>query len=326
MSNSFYKNTNVKYFTHTLTNNTPQDDQAGELLNAEIDTQLNSALVANGAQWVMAVERFSINMNGIPFFDPTTDINNGALFRMINDNTGIAEIAFPFDYPVYSLMDLLISFNNNITNNVGGNMHHEPFFHRPNGVPTSRFYARLQFDGRVVVAYNAADGQGWYNWTLELPPQLNRILGLYEEDKPTAINGKGPINQWKSRYSRWDCSDFANTIRISSNIGVTSDNVGGGQTNILTDIKVPTVQHTMTINAQTTGLFTYDSDVTLTDTPRQTITYNPDRLRWLNIVNPSPIYQLVVSASYVDDQNNSVLVPLPLGCSFEIKLAFFNRG
>lgn len=63
----------------------------------------------------------------------------------------------------------------------------------------------------------------------------------------------------------------------------------------------------------------------LTTTPRQRIIYAPSRLRWLNFSGQGPIFNIDITAVYVDHYNTERPVKLPPGGSFSIKLAFFRR-
>lgn len=332
MSNSVYKNTNVVYWTHTLTNTFAINN--GDLsrvptIQAEINTQLKTPIVKQGTKWLMAVERFSINGNAIPFYDPSDDEKNGEFLRAETIPGGVQSNALRF--PVsYSLVELVNNINRVITDisNAGVGFNDFPPFVENGQI---RFSMGVDTDGyvRCIMSRtgvpNDPTDTGWAGFKLLIPNKLNQILGMYLEDKPTPLGApyrNDPII-WRSRHPRWDCGDSGARIRISSNIGVSSDNLQGGQTNILTDLEIPTGTFGRGGPSPISNL---EINQTFSLAHRQKIDYAPQRLRWLNIVDPSPIYQMVISANYVTPDGTSKIIELPVGMSFSIKLAFYSRN
>jgi len=57
----------IRYFTKTL-RNLATEGGTNPPIEARIQTSFNSAFVDNAQDWIIAVERFEINLNGIPFF------------------------------------------------------------------------------------------------------------------------------------------------------------------------------------------------------------------------------------------------------------------
>jgi len=358
---SFFRDINTLYFTKQISNTNTQEEIDVEIplpggqvgfrtdprkfnVDAVIEQRFNTPLVTKGSDWLLGVERFEVNLNGIPYYDNTFEIgfregaenHDGKMF-VENLPNAIRSAPIVFTRPAFSLIDLIEVLNESLK--LAINPLPGPIF-EPIG---DAFFAEdddprfiLQPDGRVRLIINS---DNWhFNKRLRMPPFLFGILGIRNNPVDLVVqpDPAGPdepiLSSWVSQHPRWDMGGFADHIRIVSNLGTTSDNVAGAQSNIVTDLSVSASRAyttSMALNVPDNPNYAnlFESNFSGTAfSPRQKIVYAPDRLRWLNIIDPSPIINLRVEAKYVlPDGITEFVIPLPPGASFGIKLAFYSR-
>jgi len=114
-------------------------------------------------------------------------------------------------------------------------------------------------------------------------------------------------------------------VRISSNLGVTSDTIDQARSNILTDVAI--ISGINASGAQ--GFQTAPGDNDFGYSQRQKLIYDPKQRRYLNILYPQPIIQMDLAAYYVfiNDDGREEQFPILLfeGGEFSIKLGFYKR-
>jgi hypothetical protein len=352
---SFYKDIKTVYFTKQIVNaneidqvSTLNQDLADPLIgtftqdtklrniDAVIQQIFRTPLLKNGSEWLMAVERFEVNLNGIPFYDNTFELNyQGDLLNLYTDVAGkilLGNRTLPGDIdagrpaPIVkesqSLLDLLFNINQAFNDASTQGITFAPY---------ADMDVVLDVNGIVTFRLNEGGGLDWFTHILKIPPLLNQILGMEWDDADILINQTvvglpGTYSTWSSKKTRFDCGGFADHIRVVSNIGTTSDNVGAGHNNIITDLSVSGSSPYVASAAPSPLDFTGFSENGLSWYPNQKLVYNPPRLRFLNITDPSPIVNLRVEARYVlANGTTEKIIQLPVGCSFGIKFVFFSR-
>lgn len=273
--------TNVVYWTRTLYNSD------SIYINSIMEQNFNSPIIQRADEYVLCVERFEISLNGIPFYDSS----NGESIS-IYENTDEKTIEYiNLDQDSYSLNELIDKINakvveSNLFSNAGFNIKVDQFG-----------YISIYLD--------------YENYTISLPTELNKILGMEEDDIP---NDSG---LWISRYPRFDCGDQIDHIRLVSNLDLVSDTIGQAKTNIITDI----ANSTSIASNKTMASDEYSYSFT----PRQRLIYIPYERRILNFSSPIPIQTIRIYAEYVRSNGTSSIIKLPRGASFSIKLGFYKR-
>lgn len=292
--------TQVIYWTAEVVNND------SELGYAVIEQQFNQPLVDKATDYILAVERFQVNLNGVPFYDLSDNLDFIALTGFVGPTVINEQIYVSSSLPsvapqtqIYSFMQLIEQLQAQITAN-----------------PTLTNTVGLTIN---VDSY----GFVYFEWTgdytaisIDIPSKLNRVLGF--EVSISAVPGPG--GYWYSRYPRYDIGDICEHVRLVSNLMLVSDTAGQAKTNIVTDVANLT-SYQSTIN----GFVSQGGSTSFTFTPRQKLTYQPNERRWLNFAAPVPISFIRIQAEYVDADGNSSIIPLPRGGAFCIKLGFYYR-
>jgi len=309
---SLYRDTNVIYYTRELVNETL------DKLPAELQQNFDTPLLKNASEYLVAVERLEISTNAIPYYDPPEEntITNKAKSLLTGDR----------EYFFIARID--------IVNNVVSANFQEPSYTIPGLIDN----LNIQFQ---------TTGQGMQNWllfisvegfiTLRLtvaealavaeivfPTLLNNVLGLdFANIRPSTTPGFEDIT---SEFPRWDMGDLAPIIRLTGTLPVRSDRLGRGASNMLTDIanvRGP-ISFSKSITADA-GNNLISTTTNFTTTPRQNLVYAPDRLRWLNMLNQTPITNIFIVAEYVFADGQSRRIQLARGGRFSFKLAFYKR-
>jgi len=300
----------VKYFTKTVVNS-PTVLGNSDTIDARIEENFNTQLLADAENWIMAVERFELNLNGIPFWEPLTDDEK---YSVIYKENTIDEQKWnvPVQFVAYSLPHFIEKLNIATLAIIPGGTANSPSF-------------SVNREGFITVSVIAGGGgtDDITDYEFTFSANLQRILGLNQNSKPAVGL------TWSSDVPRWDVGDRLRHIRLTSNLGVTSDSIGQSRTNVLTDVAAiqsfnaggfQGVQDTTAGPAQ---------DYTFTYSPRQKLIYDPRERRYLNILFSQPIIRLEVAAFYVFENINGEESQFPVqlheGCEFSIKIGFYKR-
>jgi len=277
------------YWTDSINN----DKHDGSTRNADINKTFTNNLIQQASDYICAVERLELNLNGIPYYDgefndETIEIKgsgdevDGVLY---DEETTYQSINFTSK--AYSLPHLIDLMNSTLAD-------------IPVGSPSSdgTYIFSLDASGFVTLSRTNHD-----KYRIHFPLHLNNILGLYNEVAE---------DDWTSEFPRWDIGDELQNIRISSNLNLVSDTVGQSKTNIVTDLSVGS-----SLSASSTGGYSFSS--------RDKLIYTPTNRRWLNFNSSAPIQTIRIYCEYVLPDGTARMVLLPHGAVFAIKLGFYKR-
>lgn len=277
-------NTAVVYWTQRGINT------SSEPAEVVLEQNFTYPFIADASRYVLAIERFQINLNNVKFYDNSRG-ESITIVTVAGGATTLVQLATD----AYDLLDFLAKVNTALSSIVSF----------PSGDFPDNMVQIDPLDGRIVVNWTA-----YSSYTITWPTYMNYILDL--------PNGAYNSSQTYSPSSRCDVGGDLQGLVLSSNMPVFSDTVGQAKATILTDIAVPT-QFIMAYRAN-------GGDGYAIVDPPQKVYYAPDPVRrFLNFSIPIPIYNIQIRASYnsIDGRNNPVLVPT--GGMFEIKLGFYRK-
>jgi hypothetical protein len=191
----------VFYWTQTVSNESTEGT-----VDAKIDDSFKSPIFDNVNNYVLAIERFEINTNAIPFFDGDFGVYQLEIF----DTLGVSEQILSVDFKAYSLFHFISKLNSLVG---------------AAAAPASGMSFSIDAEGFITMDFNLNDHYVVFS------ERINRILGLETSDM--ILNNGLSIT---STHPRLDCGDEIDHIRISSDMQVISDTVGENRTNIITDL------------------------------------------------------------------------------------------
>ena len=266
---------------------------------AIIEQNFNVPYIKDASQWLIAVERFELNLNGIPFFE------GGGVVEFINAGGVIIEtlnIGITF-----SLLDLIRLINEQ----------RSPIA----GPPSFGFEIGINTDGFIQVVFD-----DFITFSIVFSDNLNRILGV-NENVALAIGIPG-FTIIKSSTPRLDCGDFLQIVTLTSNLPLVSDNIGQVKTNVLTDFAAPEVLGASVNLVETAqGVSQLTTGGSIGYSPRQKIIFTPQGpRRFLNVVGSFPLSSIRIQANFKTINGEIRPVLLPVGCIFSIKLGFHLRS
>lgn len=288
--------TPVFYASFTVINTGVDADQSGPtLLPAVVEQNYNSPIVSSAQDYILAVERFEININGIPFYDgagETISVTNGT------DTLSLADMV------TYSLPDTL-----------------EQVFELFQDAADVRWsLISLEINSEGFVIWNLSDDAGGtfksqYGFDFSGCPRLQGIFGMDLTQMADAST-----STMTSAFPRFDCGDQLSYLRITSNLPTVSDSIGQAKGNVLTDLYFG---KNIGASAELTtgGIFASKG---ISYSQRQKIIYNPQERRYLNMRSSRPIDDIRIECEYVKQDGSASIVLLPIGCEFTIKLGFWN--
>ena len=277
------------------------------ILPAVIQQAYNTPIVNKANDYVMAIERLEVNLNGVPFYQ-ALDSEQIKLTLIGDPNTNVAK---PLkELTAWSLYDLIRILNSYMQNGTIVD----------NGGNGDLFKDKLQFslDAEGFVSMSTTNYLTHKNYDFEFPASLNQVLGL-EDAFPSDVTIQ--INNVTSRFPRFDCGDQLSYIRVVSNLPTVSDSVGQSKSNILTDLYFG-----LTFGASVTDP-TQPTDASIRPfnwSPRQKVIYNPPIRRFLNLRSSAPINDIEISCEFVRPDGSSAPISLPRGCEFTLKIGFWN--
>lgn len=290
----------------------PGDDR-----DATIHVNYASPLVHKADDYVVAVERFEINLNGIPMYD-----GEGEHFSVTRRVDGVHSFV-PFDGVVaYSLPDLVQKLNAHMLEmyNLQADGGGRPFAWF-GAMSVSMSASGVVKIGLPVLAGVPAWGAA-FAFSLAGAPRLQRIIAIDTFDiAPFALAVLGPaVTAVYSIGPRFDCGDPLSHLRITSNLPTVSDQIGQSKANVLTDL-----YFSKNIGGGALLIDGPGPDLqNVSYSQRQKVVYNPAVRRYLNFRSTAPITDVLLQCEYVQPDGQSFPVPLPPGCEFSIKLGFWN--
>jgi len=296
-----------RYFAQFYTKETSNTgfDASGnptDLIEARTQDFFRTSIIDKADDWVVAVERFEINPNAIPYYKRKLpegewiDIYN-LPYPAAGVNTAV-EVVFDS----YSLPDTIKQLNTLMA---------------VAGAPADGLTFTIDAEGFVQVARDAA----WillYHLNLDRAPKLNAILGLDQSSLDIDIaelTSASPV-------PRWDTGDNMDHLRITSNLPTVSDSIGQSKSNVLTDLSF--FQNLGVTKSYAANGQTFDT-TSVSYSQRQKIVYNPNERRYLNLRSSAPIDDITVECEYIEQDGTAHIVMLPRGGGFSIKLAFFKK-
>lgn len=290
--NEIEQDTNVNTYTSL--------SSADDLKYASASITINSNIFKDASQYVVAIERMELPINGIPFYIPDAT-ENIIVYRRTGANTGLTS-SNRLNTNSYSLSDLFIYLNQ------------LDFVDRGDD---SNFNVTFSINGDGFTQLTLGNGKQFADLLFRFPRKLNMILGISENRQITDAIG----NIVYSSFPRIDLGDNLQHIIIESNLPTTSDQIGNAPLNILTDFAPPTAYSNSLKYAANAEL----EDSAFSTSIRQKVIYNPSERRYLDLISSFAIQNITVTAYYTDIDGNIKRVELPLGGCFDIKLGFYKK-
>lgn len=286
-------------------------------IEARAVSQFNSPIIEKASDFLVAIERMEVSLNGVPFYDndelPREYIT--VKNRTTNDEVVMEELPSSA-YSLTHLFDILNAFE--LTE------------------PTSLLGFRLTYsinkDGFIIITINPnpiLNQQFTFN-DIEIifPPRLNMILGISTEQQIFVQNpseSNPTYVEAQSKYPRCDMGDDLDHIIIQSNLPTHTDAIGNAKVPLLTDVSAPS-NYSNSLSYSSTGALKtagFSSNI------RQKLIYTPSERRYLELTGDFPIQDISVSAWYqsinYDRLGGPKQVLLPIGGIFEVKLGFYLR-
>ena len=222
-------------------------------IEAAINESMTYPLVESQTDYVLSLERLSVNLNGIPFYDNSRGEQIEVYSRAGNVLTQVLTLTrdtFTLNDTVNMVNDLILATNIGIIQNGTADMF-------------------LNQEGFVYLNFT-----DFANYYVVFPSFLNLIFGI-------STTQDAGVAQVKSLSPRFDCGDELQRIRITSNLGVFSDTIGQSKANIITDLEL-----SRDLTADSLGNFSFSQRQKLYFTPTQKRYLNfssPAPLQNLNI-------------------------------------------
>lgn len=268
-------------------------------INASISQMFNPPLLDKASDYVCAIERMELSLNGIPFYEGGEDIT--VVEKGNEANTTVKR----FNTIVYSLTQLFSILNR------------ETFIDPTDvAIPPVPFTVTFSMNKEGFCTFKLNGGKRFDDIFFIFPRRLNMILGISTADQK-ATSG----NLVTSVYNRIDLGDPLRHIVLVSNLQTTSDTIGNVPLPVLTDFAPPS-SYSNSLTYLDSGAL--DKSGWSTNV-RQKIIYNPTERRYLDLIAPFQIQSVTISAVYVDMDDNNDYVPLPLGGIFDIKIGFYKK-
>lgn len=269
-------------------------------IDAKIKQSFQSPILTTPSNYIVAVERFQVHLNGIPFYEPPDDAFEEIIIRDVLDDDEVERVSIEFFS--WSEVDTCLKLS-------------DAFKIGTDPAPGVKF--TIDQEGIVRAVYNSEWATDYYLDFSEAPI-LNEFLGLNGDN---AIIGLANL---ESEYPRWDTGDQLDHIRITTSIPVVSDTIGQDKSNILTDFIVPKAPSAnIGYDAGSTGF--RDGSKGIGYTQRQKLTFSTSERRYINMSSDAPVYNFRITAEYVKSNGEAAVIPLPRGCLFSIKLGFYKR-
>lgn len=269
------------YWTQSLSNL----ESDGSTIDADLDQTFSKNLLDKANDWIVAVERFELSLNGIPYYNGKT---HNEYLSVWNRTTDAEDSFILLDFDSFSLHDTIKKLNE--------------YFGVNNTAVTNNW--EIQVDGEGFVTFSTSNT----NYFPKFPQKLNYILGLVDDNDYS----KSDTINWTSEHPRWGLGDELDHITIKSNLNLVSDTIGEEKTNIVTDLSIPAG-----LSASSGGGYSYSA--------RDKLIYTPSERRYLNFNSTAPVQVIRLFVEYQTPDKTRRIVRLPHGGVFNVKLAFFHR-
>lgn len=289
------------YWTKSLTNTNTD----GTHIDADLNETFTSNLLDEADDYVIAVERFELSLNSVPYYDGSFNQESIQIFAAAddpNDPLVAAVQTIAIDGLIaYSLNDVIVKLNE-----IVGNAQPE------NGVnPAALMNLEFELDQEGIVTCSRTANHDQYK--IKLPPKLIYVIGVHDDAN---YSKQLLTSRWKSDLPRISMGDELEHIRISSNLNLVSDTVGQAKTNVVTDLSVPSA-----IGSSRSGA-TYGYSWS----PRDKLIYTPQgERRYLNFNSSAPVQVIRMFVEYIQPDGTERKVSLGTGGVFNIKLGFYKR-
>jgi hypothetical protein len=276
---------NTLYWTKELANT---NHDTGKLIDADLNETFTANLLEQASDWVVAVERFEVSCNAVPYYDGAFNQESWDLYNIGDD----------WDDPLVAPVQQM-----NIAGLVSYSLHDtiqqlDDLFGAAGGFIGAGNYS-IRIDNEGIVTLDRTNQAAYKS---KIPAKLNYILGLHDEVAD---------NEWKSAYPRIGCGDELDHIRISSNLDLISDTIGQAKTNIVTDLSISA---SISSNANS---FSWS--------PRDKVIYNAAERRYLIFNSSAPVQVIRLFVEYVQPDGTERKLQLPVGGVFNVKLGFYQR-
>lgn len=270
---------------------------------ATITEQYNHPIVEKASDYLIAIERLEISLNGIPFYDAaphpqgSPPLSGHEVIYVRSRVANVAATSQTLTLNCYSLTHLL-TYLNSLS------------FIDPNLGDAISLTFTVDKDGFIILRLLDRTFAFLY---FEFPRRLNQILGISND-----IQLPGNF-QAISSYPRMDCGDDLDHLILVSNLPTVSDAIGNAKVHVLTDFAPPTAYSTSQ---------QYNNDVALVESGftgniRQKAIYYPNERRYLELIGDFPINNIDMQMLYRNTDNDLKEVVIPFGGCFEVKLGFF---
>lgn len=287
-------------------------------LPAVIEQQYRKPLLHNASDYSVAVERFEISLNRVPWKEPAPAGTTPWAIAYTPVAGGALPLVPPTPFAIsktYSLTDALLQINKELR---------EPFAITA-GWPVGQLgpvWLGIDAFGFIVMHFE----QGFLNGGgVTVPPDWQLLLGLGRVPQPPGFTIVGPESVlWVSAEPRWDLGDQISHIQIISTLPTVSDSVGQARANILADVAVPNPSSISFGGFPPTIDDVRRMTFQMNDVPRTRLIYIPTQRRMIRLRSSQPINDIKLTCVYVTTGGLSRTVPLPLAGVFSCKLGFFS--
>lgn len=286
---------------------------ATQTIEAILQDSFRSSMIEKADDWVVAVERFEININGIPYYPQGPVLGVGAVetltVTLIGGAAAEAPASFALNFDAFSIPDCITNLNLRAT--------------ATGSVSMGATLFSIDHEGYTRITATV-DWWQRYRFDFTNAPRMNRILGLNVTAEGQQAVEDGGLGYLQSKSPRWDCGDDLDHLRIDTNLPTVSDTIGQAKSSVLTDLSFGAAIGASFPYQNATGLRAATPSANYSQ--RQRIIYNPQERRYLNLRSSAPIDDIQVTCEYVRQNGDAAIVPLPIGASFSVKLGFFNRA
>lgn len=273
------------------------DQTADKFVYASAQTQFNAPIVEKASDFLVAIERMELSLNGIPFYDAGQEPGPEQIVIRSRINP-VPTTQTDVDLNAYTLTHLFEVLN-------------ALSYEDPNTNTNFRITYSISKDGFIIVSL--LDGRNFTNLQIEFPRRLNMILGI------STAQQFGTKTECNSLYPRIDLGDDLDHIILQTNLPTNTDALGNVKLQVLTDFASPSAY---------SNSLTYGANGTLirsgfSTNLREKLIYTPNERRYLELLGDFPINNITIEAYYVNLDEVIKNVPLPLGGLFEVKLGFY---
>ena len=276
------------------------DETPDDTIIAKLSTDFKVPVVEKASDFIIAVERLELSLNGIPFYDATDDtVDHNIVVRSKVQQSLTQETTL--DANAYSLNQLIEELN-------------ALEFTDPNE-PHGDFQVTFSLDADGFIQMFLPSPYTFETLQFEFPRVLNNILGISTTVQFTD-------QDWcKSLFPRFDMGDDLDHLILETNLPTNTDALGNVKLPVLTDFAPPSVYST-SLTKDDHNTFSLTGAVL---NARQKVIYTPTEKRYLNLNGDFPIHNITIGVHYVNIDGKVKHVQLPVGGIFEVKLGFYLR-